>query len=313
MEPNILAFWEKYELLSSSENYSAEKIKGKICRYCEKNENETTFKQITHLIPELIGENDIHTFDECDSCNNLFSGYESNFAVFIRPYLILGGIKGKTKIPAFHSRTEKGNEETRTIFKHREGNRKELHLQDLDDYTIDEETKTFSITFRKSSFTPLKVYKALLKIGLSLLPVKYDEFNRHSFEWITNRKEDLNFIPSAFITTLKGKKFTKAYAELYRAKKLVIENEMFPEHILILHFANQVFQIFLPFSDELKKEDAPNRNLSLLLFPSYAYDEIIGEQINGFRSYDLGVSTPITENHKISFSYEQADIQIPHK
>ena len=81
MRPDPLDFWNKYELISSSNNYKPINIKSKVCKYCEKSDKETTFKQQTHLLPELIGENNIYTQDECDSCNAIFSDYESSFSI----------------------------------------------------------------------------------------------------------------------------------------------------------------------------------------------------------------------------------------
>src|SRR5690606_31739849 len=131
---------------------------------------------------------------------------------------------------------------------HREGNKKELYIQALDDYALNTDAKTFDIVFRKPPFIPLKIYKSLLKIGLSLLPSEYDDANKQSFAWLTERQNHLEFIHYAFITTLKRKYFATPSADLYRAKKLAIGKSEFPEHLLILRFANQIIQIFLPFS-----------------------------------------------------------------
>jgi hypothetical protein len=313
MRPHLLDFWNKFELVNSSKSYEPTKVKSNICRYCNRTFKETTFNQNTHLLPELIGENNILTFDECDICNKLFSDYESSFSIFIRPYITLLGVKGKKKIPKFQSRTVNRNEETRTILKHREGNEKELHIQTLDDYTINADTKTFDIVFRKPPFVPLKIYKSLLKIGLSLLPKEFDNANKQSFAWLTERQEHLEFIHFAFITSLKRKYFATPFAELYRAKKLVIGKSEFPEHVLILYFANQIIQIFLPFSDELKKVHNGNRTLSLDLFPAFAFDKIVASQTVEIKCYNLIVATSVTENHEISFSYQDAEINIQPK
>ncbi len=313
MRPDPLDFWNKYELISSSNNYKPINIKSKVCKYCEKSDKETTFKQQTHLLPELIGENNIYTQDECDSCNAIFSDYESSFSIYIRPYITLLGIKGKKKIPAFQSRTIDRNEKTRTTLKHLDNNQKQLHIQSLEDYSINTDDKTFDINFRKSPFTPLKIYKCLLKIGLSLLPNEYYNFNKQSFEWLTNRTDYINCIPYSYNTTLLRKYFSTPFADLYRAKNISDGLIDYPEHLLILAFGNQVMQIFLPFSEELRKSDYNNRQLELNLFPGFMYDDF--ENLNGSSIHvcDLSSSESITENHKISFSYEEAEINIQHK
>jgi hypothetical protein len=313
MKPDPHDFWEKYDLVNSSDSYSPKKIKSKVCRYCSRTEKETTFNQDTHLLPELIGENNILTFDECDLCNKLFSEYESSFSIFIRPYITLLGVKGKKKIPAFQSRTVVRDEKTRTTLKHIKGNQKELHIQNLEDYSINPNTKTFDIIFRKPPFTPIKVYKSLLKIGLSLLPTEFDKFNKNSFAWLTDRQDDLNFIPQAFITTLKRTQFKKPTAYLYRAKKIFTDSEEFPEHILIICFANQIIQIFLPFSKELNKVTHVKRQLILNLFPAFVFDKIKSSQTVEIKTYDLGITTSVSDNHQITFGYQVAEIDIPSK
>lgn len=308
---NVLDFWEKYQLISSSENFKDSPTKkSDCCRFCGRDRNEVTFIQDTHLIPELLGENGILTMDECDTCNNLFSDYESNLAIFIRPYITLLGIKGKKKIPIFQSRTKNRDEETRTIVKHTlEGNR-EIHLKQLDDYNIDRENKTLDLVFRKPSFIPVKVYKALVKIGLSLLPREYDKFNAETFEWLINKKEDLSFIRNAYVSVLKRNYFLTPSADLYRAKKIVNGNIEYPEHILVVCFANIVFQIFMPFSEEMGLVHDPSRQLELNLFPSIAYENIEKVRTAEIKIYDLGISEHVFEDETISFSFENAELNI---
>ncbi len=313
MKSSSLDFWEKYGLINSSNSYSLAGVKSNICRYCGKTASEVTFEQKTHLLPELIGENEILTFDECDVCNNLFSGYESNFSVFVRPYVTLFGVKGKKKVPAFQSRTIDRNEETRTLLRHKQGNQKEMYIRSLSDYTINSDSNTVELLFRKPPFVPLKVYKTLLKIGLSLLPSELDIFNRQSFAWLTNRQEELNFISQAFVTTLKRKRFAQSFACLYKANKLFDNTNEFPEYILILCFVNQIIQIFLPFSDELKQVHNDDKQLVLNLFPAFAFDEVYASQVVKINSFNLGIDYSITEDEKMLFEYGEAEINIPSK
>jgi len=304
MKANPLDFWEKYELINSTNTIAPATKKVNICRYCGKNENETTFNQKTHLLPELLGENNLLSPDECDNCNKLFCDYESHLSIFLRPYTTLMGIKGKKKVPTFQSRSVERNESTRTILKHVEGRQKQLIIQNIEDYRINKEEKKFEITFRQPPFIPLKIYKALLKIGLSLLPVQYDNYNAHCFEWLVNKREAIPFFNYAFMTTLQRKYFKKAVAELYRAKKFVNKNSELPEHTLILSFANINIQIFLPFTDELMSIHNGKRNLDLNLFPAFIFDST-KEKKATIKYYDLSVNEPILNDNKIVFTYEQ--------
>lgn len=237
MKLDPLDFFKKYELLNSSNNYNSSFEKSKICRYCNKNVNEVSFTQATHLLPELLGKNKIYTYDECNNCNSLFSKYETHLSIFIRPHISMLGVQGKTKIPAFHSRTIDRDENTRTTLTYdKENDNRNIVVRDVEDYVIDYENKTGHIVFRKQPFIPLLVYKSLVKIGLSLLPKEFDMYNKKVFEWLSNRRNDIDFITNGFITTIHKQKFNNPSASLYRAKTLSTESVEFPEYILILCF-----------------------------------------------------------------------------
>ena len=310
MFDNISDFWKKYELVNSSDSHIPSYSKSKVCRYCEKTIADTTFSQKTHLMPELLGKNNLLTFDECDSCNKLFSNYESNLSTFIRPYISIFGVNGKKKVPTFQSRMLNTKDEKRTTFKHIGPNHKMLQIECLNDYFVNPENKTCEILFRQPPFVPLKVYRALLKIGLSLLSGKLDKYNKRSFEWLTNRTEDLTFINQAYITTLQKSYFIKASADLYRARKLHEENIEYPEHVLTLCYANQVIQIFLPFSDEFQNIHNATRTLSLNFCPAFAFEKIKLPQTIKIETYNLGISNSVTENLRVTFNYGSADLNI---
>jgi hypothetical protein len=118
----------------------------------------------------LLGANNQVYLNECDKCNSIFNKYESHLAIFLRPYLTLNNVRGKRKIPKFESRANAG--ELKTEIRSVSDKIKEIYVNDrLEDIEIDENTKKVYITFRKAPFVPLKVYKVIARIGLSLMSV----------------------------------------------------------------------------------------------------------------------------------------------
>ncbi len=313
MESDPLDFWNKYESVGTTNYYNSIPNKSSTCRYCRKSNLEVTFNQETHLLPELLGQNECLTFDECDQCNKLFSKYESHLSKIIRPYLTLLAVRGKKKIPVFQSRSVDRNENTRTVLQIGLDNKRELLIHDRDDYQIDEVNKTLRIAFRKEQYRPIFIYKSLLKIGLGLLPKKFDELNQKSFEWLTNRNNEINYSPIAYITTLKRTFFNKPFGELYRAKKISSNKEEFPEHTLVLGFANQVIQIFLPFSEELLSVNNGQRNLVFTVFPAFHFDKLETPSTIEIKQYDLGIDEMVSENQNVQFSYQGVDYNIHNK
>jgi hypothetical protein len=304
-----LDFFKKYELLSSSKDYTNAIIKSKVCRYCGRAEPKTTFKQETHLIPELLGRNNFITYDECDICNKLFGGYESNLAKFFNPYITLLGVKGKRMVPDFQSRSVDRKEETRTFLKHNEGNRKHLIVQDSTDYSINKKEKTFEIAFRLPPITLVNVYKSLLKIGLSLLPRNLDKYNQNSFKWLTNQTESIDYIPYAFTTTLNKNYFASPSANLYQAKKLRIADTEFVEHILVICFANQVVQIILPFSDRQQDAHIKGNHLEINLFPPYAFAKLAPQTLK-ISAFDLRATNTLLLTNRMEFSYGDINVNV---
>ncbi|TPG44553.1 HNH endonuclease [Flavobacterium pectinovorum] len=308
MNKNVLDFWQKYELIESTKTFIAISNNPKSCRFCNLDEQHTTFNTEAHLIPELMGENKIISYDECDKCNNKFSGFESHLSIFFRPYLTIMGVKGKKKVPTFQSRTEDGNEHTRTIITVND-NKRNVILQNLDDYQISKENKTFTITFRKPPHKPFLVYKSLVKIALSLLPSEKIKDYKNVFDWILDKSNETDAFITAFITVIKAGKFRKPFAELYSAKRIYYKNHFLPEMTCIIGFGNVVVQIFLPLSNTFDYQKAKLKTPNLNLFPSVIYDK--NKTVFNFKAIDLIEKNSITYNEILHFSFEDAEINIP--
>jgi len=308
---NPLDFWKKYELVASTKTFSSLINIPRACRFCLEDETTTTFNTTTHAVPELLGENNFISLDECDKCNSKFSGFESHLSIFFRPYLTMVGVKGKRKIPEFHSRTENGNENTRTIVKVAEDEKRNLILCDLEDYKIDEQEKRMSITFRKPPHKPLWVYKALVKIALSLLPKEGLSKYKNVLDWLLDKPDYYaDYFVTAFITVLTRGKFQAPFAELYRAKRTMYKKHFLPELTLVLGFGNLVVQIFLPLSQEFENEVSEGKTPTLNLFPSFAFDKAARKEKFTINVVDLKGEESITYNETLHFVYHCAELNI---
>lgn len=305
---DVLSFWKKYSLLDSSSFMKGQvQAKAAICRYCKKDASQTTFTEITHLLPELLGRNNIYTYDECDACNHLFSKYESHLAIFIRPFMTLLGVTTKHNVPAFQSRSVDRDPLTVTSLTHQPDGTRALMIGPADDLYIDANNNVMGILFRHPPFIPLHIYKSLVKIGMSLLPSEFDVHNQQTFDWLVNDNVDLGFISFGFMTTLTQGYVQFPSAELYRAIHLRNKTEEFPEYTLILRFANQVFQVFLPFTDELKAVHNQKKNLTIELFPSIAYDRWKDGTHYQIKPFAFGIDHAITSDQRLHFKFNSIE------
>lgn len=309
-EIDYLDFWKKYQLIESTKTFKPILPSKRVCRFCKQDKAKTTFKTVTHAIPELVGQNNFTSYDECDKCNAKFSGLESHLSKFFMPYLTMGGVKGKRNVPSFHSRTENGNEETRTIIKADGDRKRNIILRNLDDYRIDEAEKKMYITFRLPPHKPFQVYKSLAKIALSMLPMSEVRKYNNAFNWLIDEPNRIDIFPIAFISVLTSGRFSEPFAELYSAKRVRYKNKFIPKLTLILGFGNIVVQIFPPLPDAISSVDLQDSNPEINLFPSFYMERDKSKPSFTIKSVELNSKTSVTYDETITFSYESADLNI---
>jgi hypothetical protein len=261
-------FWKVYRLAGSTKEMVRKSNSIKVCRFCKKDEQTVSFKMDAHAFPELLGENDFVSHEECDACNSMFSGFESHLSKFFLPYLSVLQVKGKKKIPEFHSRTDNGGEITRTILKRGGDGRLQLIIGKDDDLLIDRETKKMSIRFRLPPHKPMYVYKALVKIGLSVLQSDLVEKYRSVFNWLMGEETKIAYFPMVYITKVVHHKFANPFAELYEANWIFKGKGFNPELTLIVNFGNLVAQIFLPLSSQFDYERSHRKSPQLEMYPA---------------------------------------------
>ncbi|MET4138424.1 hypothetical protein [Pedobacter sp. UYP1] len=295
---NGLHFWKVYNLIASTINLSNSSDIIRRCRFCRKCESDVSFKMKAHAFPELLGANDCISYDECDKCNLLFSSYESHLSKYFLPYLSMVQVKGKKKIPAFTSRTENNEEKTRTVIKSIDGKLK-FELGNRDDLVYDHENKKLSIRFRLPPFKPLHVYKALVKIGLSILPTDRLEKYRAVIDWMLGEASVSDYIPIVYITKVVNRKFAEPFAELYEANSIFEKEGFYPELTLVVNFANIVTQIFLPLSAHFDYLRSNQKSPLLEMYPASAIYNQNKEVSKYAKPNDLV---------KIDYRFEYADL-----
>jgi hypothetical protein len=143
------------------------KASARSCRFCGKSYPEVKFNSKAHLIPKWMGNINLKSDFECDACNNKFSLFETDFTSFLGLYRTLNPIGGDTA--KFTSNTVVANEYVLSSGK------KVTYLinKNLEKkaFNLDTQTGKAEATYLKPTYTPINVYKLLLKIALSCLPL----------------------------------------------------------------------------------------------------------------------------------------------
>jgi hypothetical protein len=311
MKKDIKHFYRNYKLIGKAEKNAGNRPPIFLCRFCGKSAPGVTFHNDAHLLPELIGKNDFVSFEECDTCNNLFSKYESHLAIYLRPYLAMLGVKGKRKIPTFQSRSVTDKPDSRTIIRTLSANRKEIELGALDDYIVDHDKKILTIRFRNPPYIPLNVYKAFVKIGLSLLPNEKLKKYSNLFHWIADRPYGrLDYFPVVVKVMMTESQFPEPRAELSETGRAIKKNGFLPNLTLHLCFGNLIFQIFLPLS-----KCFDHRRVKIKQ-PIYIFSHHIflglgnTESSRTIKMVGLGEKEAVQRDQEINFSFNDGEFNI---
>jgi hypothetical protein len=163
------------------------------CRYCSES-GSTIFGKKTnaHTVPLALGNRTLFSLDECISCNSKFSNYEDALCKAVGPFLTLGGVRGRSGV---RQTGRSGSHSTLRHTKAQEKRTLSVAFQgDPDKFVrVDKATGLLYMNFpvEGDMFVPLYAYKALTKIGLSILP--YEELPR--FQNLIESLKELSAAP----------------------------------------------------------------------------------------------------------------------
>ena len=212
------------------------------CRFCGQSAPNVTFRLEAHAIPEALGNKGLLSRYECDSCNKLFgSTIENDLGNWSKPMRTLMRIRGKRGVPTLKSEKDGWRIEC-------DGG-EQLHVSHnrIDNvFEVDEINKRIRFNLKREPFVPIQVLKALVKIGLTLLP----EDEIHAFDealaWIRSPASpnrlavQMPVLRTTIAGPMRGQLITAfLLRRLERTRKL-------PYAFLVLAVANETYQVMLP-------------------------------------------------------------------
>jgi hypothetical protein len=260
-------FEENYEILFSNIEKPTQKIEignkqHKICRFCDKNESQTTFKTIAHTIPECLGNKTLICLDECDECNKFFSeNIENHLDKVTLPYRTINMIKGRRKIPTYKTQDKKARidiEDPVSKFM------KIIAREDSDFVKLDEKNKTITIEYDLQSYIPCAAYKTLVKMALSvMLGNELNNFNVVK-RWILEKDHSKSLLKplNVLMTFIPGIK-PLSHTLIFLFKRYS-KNEKYPQCMFVLAFGNIIYQIVIPTDEEIKQKQSTKTILKFL-------------------------------------------------
>lgn len=164
------------------------------CRYCGETD-PAHFRMMAHAFPEALGNKWVISRDECDSCNQIFSKYDDAIARAVSPFLTLGGVKGKS-----NKVRQTGRSEGEAVLSQRGGGDGQgINMSATNADPAEHFSATADGLLRMSMpvagvpFRPRRAYKALVKMGMSLLPE--EELDNYSKlrAWLLDADDRVDF------------------------------------------------------------------------------------------------------------------------
>lgn len=235
----ILKEYDIVESIEVKENDPVNKIilgnlADKYCRFCNKSYPQTSFKNVSHTIPEFLGNKSLLSAFECDNCNKYFAIFDNELARFTLPFNTFSGTKNKkNKTPKFKNGLEIYEDESNKI----------NIINVPNEAIIDKQNIMFDL--EPLTYIPDYIYRSIIKIGLSLIANDKIQNYLEQIEWLmcinNNTIVEQSMILSIFPF---NSPIDKIRCVLFGRKQFVSRN--IPKTIMILSYKNFSIQTFFP-------------------------------------------------------------------
>jgi len=216
-----------------------------VCRFCGRNGLEVKFKNQAHLIPHLLGNQHLVSDFECDGCNLKFSAFENDLANFLGLLRTVQGVKGKGKIPTFKSPDKVVEARHEEFLGIKDGIKIQRSSVDNDAFNIQDELGLGEVTVTKHPYTPIKVYKAFLKMALSVLDEQHVSRYRHLFALLNDEAPGAYSGTAGLVHHVLPGSMALARIHCFMFRKIDPQQRQMT-HQFYLRFQNNVFILALP-------------------------------------------------------------------
>lgn len=267
----------------------------KKCRFCEKDETETTFNNKAHAIPECLGNHKLILAEECDPCNKFFSDtLEAHLDRYTRPFRIIGQIEGKRGVPNYQSNNQKSK------IKHGEI---PTYISPAEEkfFTFDFENKTATVNLHREPYIPFDVYRAFVKIAISTIAKKNElpAFAK-TIEWLMSSSQTMLFGNPAKISQvyIPGPRPTNGIAYNFLRRKPSCKTA--PYAMFLIAFGNYAIQFIVP---SIFDETVQTNEMVLFPTPFELSDWPYGHPETS--TIDLSSTEKRKEDFSVPFRYDE--------
>lgn len=266
-----------------------------------KTEDEISFKNKAHTIPEAIGNKKLFSDDECDQCNAFFGHHiESELAEFLSIFRTLGFVQGKHNKP--HSKDYSSNGKITTFYDKRLI--RIVSYSDKPPFT-DLGNNQATLQLNKIKINHHKIMKAFSKIAYALLPERELKNFKETRKWLFEKEYPSKKYPvnsfgmvSIFSKTANTNNTIKA---VLLKRKRHITDDRYPYMLIGLSFSQYAFFVPVQFS----KYDNKTRKHIFLSASDICCGSINTQsfQVHSFSD----TSKTITMDFNVNMTYQQSE------
>lgn len=277
--------------------------KPQVCRFCSRSAPGVKFRKEAHAIPELAGNGTLLSYFECDECNQRFSAFEDDLGKLTLVERVAGQVLGKRGVPS-----AKTKQKLSRIDLGPKGFDIKSHEGDPI-AEIDHEAKTLTISVSPQPYRPLGVFKALVKVALTLMDEQDVLKVSQSLRWLraadvtTDQIDDGTRYTCIRTFTPGPAPFASTRAVLLRRKEA---DTLGPAFIFLLAFGNISFQIIVPAPDEDKS--LIGKQIVLRSVPIFAFlDKSLVRGNTRFWKEDLSSSSTKAAPSSVVFHFDRIE------
>ena len=211
----------------------------RICRFCHRTSDETSFEKIAHVIPTALGNDHLKSAEECDDCNEHFGKEtEPSLIAMLDIQRVFLGTQGRGKYDGRPKLWFGGD----SILNDGQKVVVEAHsVSKTDD-------ETFEITLgRGARQVPMSVYRALAKIALSVVDHKHLPNLTKSIEWVRYGMHLDQPLPMVAMATIDLPPDPSAQIAVYTR---LAPHSRLPHVVGEFRLGCYVFVFAIPFSDQ---------------------------------------------------------------
>lgn len=295
-------------LTADGKNVMLGNKENRVCRFCGGKPPAAKFRRVAHAIPEQLGNKHLRSYYECDACNEFFGkGIETDLGNWSMPMRTMLRICGSNGVPTMKQRGPTAGwriEYGKSGFKISSYEANPIH-------EFDHAAKKLTLKLKRDPYTPVAVLKALMKIGITLMPE--DEITNFPdlVSWVREPDHTKRFANVSVIETFQpGPMRPDVVAAIILRRKPSVTG--LPYAFLVLAYANETLQVPLPsVENDAAIHDKPTK--------FYRYPTPRDLENDGYglpRSNQLwltGSSVVKNETFSLSFGFDAVKMTVPNQ